>query len=84
MITVQQLLSWARWDPVFGKGEFQIDYYDRMEQKTCKVPLNRVYLTQGDHFFFHVAGQDGFIHEVPFHRVKEVHKDGKLIWHREH
>ena len=80
MITIQQLLNRIRWDPLFGKGEFQIGYYDRVEQRIYKVPLNQVYLTQGDHFFFHVANRGGVIHEVPFHRVKEVYKDGELIW----
>ena len=84
MITIQQLLNRIRWDPLFGKGEFQIGYYDRVEQRIYKVPLNQVYLTQGDHFFFHVANRGGVIHEVPFHRVKEVYKNGELIWQREY
>jgi len=84
MITIQQLLNRIRWDPSFAKGEFLIGYYDRVERRINKAPLNQVYLTPGDHFFFHVAGTDGAIREVPFHRVKEVYKDGKLIWHREH
>ncbi len=27
---------------------------------------------------------DGYAHEVPFHRVRDVYKNGELIWHREH
>ena len=84
MIIVQELLNRIRWDPSFGKSEFLIGYYDRMEQKIHKVPLNEIQITPGDHFFFHVAGPEGSILEVPFHRVKEVYKDGQLIWHREH
>jgi uncharacterized protein (UPF0248 family) len=84
MITIQHLLNKIRWDTSYGKGEFQIGYYDRVEQKIHVVPLNKIHLTQGDHFFFHVAELGGVVHEVPFHRVKEVYKNGKLIWHREH
>lgn len=84
MITIQQLLNRIRWDQSFAKGEFWIGYYDRVEQRINKVPLNQIYLTPGDHFFFHVADPNGAIHEVPFHRVKEVYKNGELIWHREH
>lgn len=36
------------------------------------------------HFCFEVTDEDGITHSVPYHRVKEVWKDGELIWHREH
>jgi protein NirF len=31
-----------------------------------------------------VIDTEGELHTVPFHRVKDVFRDGKLIWHREH
>ena len=49
-----------------------------------QVPFSRVQFTPGDHFSFQVTDADGYAHEVPFHRVKDVYKDGELIWHREH
>ncbi|WP_411555602.1 RNA repair domain-containing protein [Nitrosospira sp. Is2] len=27
-------------------------------------------------------GPDGAIREVPLHRIREVYKNGELIWHR--
>jgi hypothetical protein len=36
----------------------------------------------GSHFSFTAVEQDGSVHEVPFHRVREVHRDGVLIWQR--
>ena len=32
---------------------------------------------------FQVTDEDGELHNVPFHRVRDVYRDGKLIWHRE-
>ena len=55
MMPVQDLLHRIRWDPQFGKGEFEIGYDDR------------------------VAGR---VVRVPFWRVREVWRDGKLIWRR--
>lgn len=39
---------------------------------------------QGDHYFFHYMDENDIEHDVPFHRIKAVYKNGQLIWHREH
>ena len=31
MIPIQELLSRIRWDESFGKGDFEIGYYDRVD-----------------------------------------------------
>ena len=82
MIPIHELLNRIRWDVEFGKGDFTIGYYDRVEDKIIRVPLARVNLQAGQHFSFIVTDPDGYAHEVPFHRVREVYKDGKRIWHR--
>ncbi|HEX8874719.1 MAG TPA: DUF504 domain-containing protein [Nitrosospira sp.] len=83
MIPIQDLLNRIRWDESFGKGDFEIGYYDRVDGGINRVPLSDVHITPGDHFFFRAAGLDGAIHEIPFHRVREVYKNGELIWHRD-
>lgn len=57
-------------------------YYDRVDDTVVRVPLERVQLTPGDHFAFQVIDADGYAHEVPFHRVRDVYRDGERIWHR--
>jgi uncharacterized protein (UPF0248 family) len=84
MIPIQELLNRIRWDESFGKGDFEIGYYDRVDEAINRIPLGDIHITPGDHFFFSAVGPDGAIHEIPFHRVKQVYKNGKLIWHREH
>jgi uncharacterized protein (UPF0248 family) len=83
MIPIHELLNRIRWDAEFGKGDFTIGYYDRVEDKIILVPLARVNLQAGQHFSFTVTDPDGYAHEVPLHRVRAVYKDGKRIWHRE-
>lgn len=48
------------------------------------VPLAEVHQDADSHFNFEVTDDEGVVHSVPYHRVKEVWKDGVLIWHREH
>ena len=84
MLPIQELLSRIRWDNAFASGNFEIGYYDRVERKIIQVPFQQVHMTSGDHFSCQVTDPDGYVHDVPFHRIKEVRKDGLLIWHREH
>lgn len=84
MIPIHELLNRIRWDAAFAQAGFVIGYYDRVENKLIHVPISRVQLTPGDHFAFQVTDADGYTHEVPFHRVKEVYRNGALVWHREH
>jgi uncharacterized protein (UPF0248 family) len=82
MITLRALLSRIRWDPQFGTGDFTLGYYDRITHEIVSVPLSRVRFAADDHFFFEATEADGSVHTVPFHRVREVRRDGQLIWHR--
>jgi len=81
-IPIQKLLDRIRWDRAFGKGHFTIGYYDRKARQIVTVPLERVEIVPGNHFSFTAAEADGSIHEIPFHRVREVHRNGELIWQR--
>jgi uncharacterized protein (UPF0248 family) len=83
MIPIQDLLSRIRWDREFAKGEFSIGYYDRLRKEIITVPLKAVDFGERNHYFaFQVFDEQGEGHAVPFHRIREVRKDGKLIWQR--
>ncbi|MDX1776405.1 MAG: DUF504 domain-containing protein [Desulfobulbales bacterium] len=83
MQTILDLLNRIHWDPEFGRGRFEIGYYDRLDRKIIRVPFNEVTQMPGDRFFFHIFDDDGIAHCIPMHRVREVYKDGELIWKRE-
>ena len=42
MIPIHELLNRIRWDPEFAKGDFELGYYDRAENRMIMVPLKEV------------------------------------------
>jgi uncharacterized protein (UPF0248 family) len=83
MIPIQDLLHRIQWDPDFGRAEFEIGYYDRVTRTIVRVPFRRVHFERGEHFAFEAVEDDGSVHAVPLHRVREVWRNGTLIWQRE-
>ena len=83
MIPIQDLVHRIQWDPEFAKGEFVLGYYDRVENRVVRVSFRRVLFEKGEHFMFEAVEDDGGVHSVPLHRVREVWRNGELIWHRE-
>lgn len=84
MIPIQELLSRIRWDQAFGDAAFEIGYLDRVQHRIVRVPLKELGFADNDHFAFEFYDELGEAHSVPLHRIKQVYRDGKLIWHREH
>ena len=82
MIPIQDLMHRIRWDPEFGRSEFVIGYEDHVARGVVRVPWRRVRLESGQRFAFEAVEDDGSAHMVPFHRVRAVWRDGKLIWQR--
>ena len=82
MIPIHELLNRIRWDPEFAKGSFQLGYYDRAEDRIILVPFKEVSFPPESAQTFQIIDAEGKIHCVPFHRVREVHKDSQRIWHR--
>ena len=83
MIPIQDVLHRIQWDPEFGNAQFVIGYSDRVGKRIVTVPFQRIRFASGEHFTFEAIEDDGSVHSVPLHRVREVWRDGVLIWHRE-
>lgn len=83
MIPIQDLLHRIRWDEAFGQAEFEIGYYDRLTHAIVRVPFQGIRMEEGAHFGFEAIEADGSVHSVPFHRVRDVWRNGELIWHRD-
>jgi uncharacterized protein (UPF0248 family) len=84
MIPIHELLSRIRWDRQFGEGDFVIGYYDRVEDAVIRVPMRELFFQPDNHFAFDLIDRDGVLHSVPLHRIREVYRNDKLIWHRTH
>lgn len=82
MIPIHKLLSRIRWDAEFGQGTFEIGYYDRIVNAIIRVPLSEVVFKPVDKHTVQVMDEDGLVHTVPLHRIREVYRDNTLIWQR--
>jgi uncharacterized protein (UPF0248 family) len=82
VIPIKDLLNRIRWDLEFARGEFQVGYYDHVEKRMISVPFKRIRFNKETPFSFQVLTADGEMIDIPFHRVREVFKDGLLIWQR--
>ncbi len=84
MIPIHELLNRIRWDKAYAQADFSIAYYDRVQDRLIRVPLGEIFFEPDDHFSFDLIDHEGVLHSIPLHRIKEVYRDGDLIWHREH
>lgn len=82
MVPIRALLDHIRWDAAFGRADFVIGYYDRVERCVVRVPYAHLAFDPGNHFSFTAVEDDGSAYDVPLHRVREVHRNGELIWQR--
>ncbi len=83
MIPIHELLSRIRWDKSLGNSRFVIGYWDRMENKVLHADLREVAWDRDNPSFFDLTDENGMTHSIPYHRVREVWQDGKLIWSRQ-
>ena len=81
-VPIHELLNRIRWDAEFARGKFELGYFDGGEERIIEVPFAEISFPREDPQAFRRVDGEGRIHRVPFHRVREVYKDGQRIWHR--
>jgi uncharacterized protein (UPF0248 family) len=79
MQPIHELLDRIRWDAEFGNAEFAIGYYDRVEDRIVVVELTKCDRTEDG---FRMIDAEERAISVPFHRVRQVFRNGALIWSR--
>ena len=82
MIPIHELLARIRWDPEFGRGAWEIAYVDHARPELVRVPLADIRMPPGEHFMFELVDEEGVAQSIPFHRIREVWRDGKRVWSR--
>ena len=82
MIPIHQLLARIQHDPKFGKGAFELGYLDRFDATVHRIALGLIVFPEGNRRVFAFVDGSGRERQIPFHRIREVHRDGKLIWQR--
>ena len=81
METIRELLNRIHWDEAFGKGTFEIGIFDRVADAVEFHPLEELHLEPGNHSAFTIV-VGGEILTIPFHRIREVRRNGRSIWKR--
>jgi uncharacterized protein (UPF0248 family) len=82
MIPIRELLSRIRWDPAFGHGQFEIAYQDRLSPDLQRVPLHSISFPDDRPDMFETTRPDSPTVRIPLHRIREVRRDGQLLWQR--
>jgi len=82
MIPIHELLARIRWDAEFAKSRFVIGYWDRVAGQVLHVDLHNIAWDSENPSFFDLVDVEGESHSIPFHRVREVWRNGNLIWQR--
>lgn len=82
MQPIHELLARIRWDPQFAQSRFRIGYWDRVAHAVLHADLREIAWDADNPSFFDLTDDDGLAHSIPFHRVREVWRDGSLIWQR--
>ncbi len=82
MMPIHELLSRIRWDKEFSQGRFEIGFYDRREQTIQRIAFQEVIFPPGGGRVFQLVDESGRLRRIPFHRIREVSRNGKIIWQR--
>lgn len=82
MIPINELLNRIHWDPEYGAACFRLGYIDRLAGGMVQGRLREPFEREGEHFSVILWDEKGEPHEVPLHRIREVWRDGVLVWQR--
>jgi uncharacterized protein (UPF0248 family) len=82
MTPIHKLLNRIRWDKDFGSGQFEIGYLDRHERTIQRVRLEDMHFPEGERHGFELSDGTGQVRRIPLHRVREVWRNGEVIWKR--
>lgn len=79
MISIHELLNRIRWDKSLNSEEYNIFYFDRITKS-----LKEIKFTQIKEFsvFSLIVEKNNKDVDIPLHRIREVRRQGKIIWKR--
>ena len=53
-----------------------------LADKIVRVPFQDISIDPEDHFDFSLTDEEGQEHTIPLHRVRQVFRNGELVWER--
>ena len=76
MITIKELLNKIKWDKNLNPKDYSLFYLDRITNELKEIRYKDIKDIEDN---FMILADDT---NIPLHRIKEVRKQGKLIWRR--
>jgi uncharacterized protein (UPF0248 family) len=82
MTPIHQLLSRIRWDAEFGRGQFTIGYLDKVAGRIQYVAFQDAQPDPDNHALLDIVDDEGVEISIPLHRIRQVLRNGEVIWQR--
>lgn len=78
MTYIGDLLNRIRWDKQLKPEEYTLLYFDRIAEKTFEISFTKIGRIGN---FIVIKRGDTKVH-IPLHRIRQVKKNGKVVWER--
>jgi len=82
MIPIQDVLHRIQWDAAWRGRRFEVGFLDRVAGMIMRVPFGELHLDGGARASLTVRDPDGSVLRIPLHRVRQVWRDGEIVWER--
>lgn len=82
MKPIHEILDRIRWDTDFQDADFELGYYDRVDDDIVRIRLNLDATDTREGGSFEIVDEEGRTRQVPLHRIRRVWRDRELIWSR--
>jgi uncharacterized protein (UPF0248 family) len=80
---IHEVLNRIRWDPSYDGGRrFALTYVDHAKAMPVIVPFSSVTFDAGSSRMIGVADEEDEVRKIPLHRIRQVLRDGVVIWER--
>ena len=79
MIPIHELISKIKWDQNENPEAYSLFYYDRIKKSLIEFKFTEIERIEDS---FIKIFRDLELISIPFHRIKQVKKEGKIIWER--
>ncbi|MCD4666529.1 DUF504 domain-containing protein [archaeon] len=79
MIYILDLLNKIKWDDNEIPEDYTLVYYDKVSNINKEIKLTDIKDIENLFIVLEVKGKEV---NIPLHRIKEVKKEGKIIWKR--
>jgi hypothetical protein len=66
----------------FSRENYELETH-KSEDSIIRIPVREILFKPDDHLSFDIIDRNGVLHSIPMRMIREVQKDGKLIWHHE-